>query len=456
MIRCACSAFALLSTFVSLGQSTEFTVLVPIEEEGAVYSPFGFIGEVPFDEEVDMQKAGKLFVVTRNMLFTEVIATSTALYEVIVKPKPFRWNAPKDSLEPLVLCDLQWPAQMSVAVQMIGGMQLGNTVDFQVLSKAGRDHLQEEALLSTSKDARYELVPTYLTTLNYYKLKGTRMTSYSIIHSINWKLLDHTSGREVFNKDVSGGHYIGELKLTGRDRVRENSEEGSYGSRKAFVSSLQCLLMDSTFLAAIRKRGPALSAAPSAVMSVTDADAAFPKTIQQCLASVVTVRSGNGFGSGFFISSEGHLLTNNHVVEAQDSTVTLVLSNGFTMKAAVLRRDKDADVALLKLDGAVVVPLRCDTSPRETGAEVYAIGTPENMALSQTLTKGIISGAREVDGRSFLQTDVGINRGNSGGPLVDTGGSVIGIITAKLIGPGTEAIGFATPIGEAFRALNIR
>jgi S1-C subfamily serine protease len=109
-----------------------------------------------------------------------------------------------------------------------------------------------------------------------------------------------------------------------------------------------------------------------------------------------------------------------------------------------------------KVDGAEVVPLKCTGASQQTGTEVYAIGTPKTAVLSQTLTKGIISSKREFEGRSFIQTDVGINQGNSGGPLIDTGGTVIGIVAAKLIGIGTESIAFAIPIGDAFSALHIR
>ncbi len=457
MSRSISALLPLLCAHLSLGQTTEFTVLVPAGEEGAVYSPFGFIGHVPFDEDVDLAKAGKLFVVTRNMLFREVAHKGAAPHEIIVKPRPFAWTVPKDSLQPFALRDLQPPSTVNVALTMIHNMQVGNVVDYPAMSKAAHDFLEEEKLPAPSADARLELVPTYLTTSYPYKLKGTRMTGYSIIHTIHWRLFERASQRELFSKEVSGGHYIGELKVTGgSDRAMENRQEESYASRKAYISSLQCLLSDSAFLQAVRKSAPVFAASPADEWQVTDAGAAFPKTVQQCLPSVVTVRSGDGFGSGFFISANGHLLTNDHVLAGQDSVVSLLLSNGFTLQAKVLRRDRDADVALLKVDGAGVVPLRCGGASQETGAEVYAIGTPNSTSLSQTLTKGIISGTREIDGRSLIQTDVGINRGNSGGPLIDASGVVIGIVSAKLIGVGTEAIGFAIPIGDAFSALRIR
>lgn len=458
MARSISAFVVLLCAQLSFGQSTGFTVLVPPGEEGAVYSPFGFVGQVPFDEEVDLAKAGRLFVVTRNMLFREVTHTGAAPVGIIVKPKPFTWLVPKDSLQTFTLRDVQAPSTMNVALNMVGNMQMGNAVDFAAMSKAANEYLAEERLLSTAHDTRYELVPTYINTVYLNRVKGLRISDYSVVHTINWRLLDRRTDKEVFNKDVTGGHYIGIMKVLGggTERISENRQEESYAARKAYVSSLQCLLSDSTFLGTLRKGPPTALMGASEEWRLTDPEAAFPKTLQQCLPSVVTVRSGDTFGSGFFISPDAHLLTNDHVLAAQDSTATLILNNGFTLKAKVLRRDPDADVALLKVEGAGVVPLRCAGASQETGTEVYAIGTPNSTNLSQTLTKGIISGTREIDGHPLIQTDVGINRGNSGGPLIDANGVVIGIVSAKLIGVGTEAIGFAIPIGDAFSALRIR
>ena len=106
------------------------------------------------------------------------------------------------------------------------------------------------------------------------------------------------------------------------------------------------------------------------------------------------------------------------------------------------------------LEGLIPFSLRGDFEDLEIGEEVYAIGTPEDMSLNQSVSKGIVSGFRN-DGQSFIQTDVSINRGNSGGPLLDAKSNVIGVVTAKLVGMGTEGIGFAIPIQSALDALNV-
>lgn len=100
------------------------------------------------------------------------------------------------------------------------------------------------------------------------------------------------------------------------------------------------------------------------------------------------------------------------------------------------------------------LPLRLD-SGAIVGEDVIAIGAPFDAGLSHSVSKGIVSGIRSIDGKKVIQTDVAINPGNSGGPLIDSHGQVIGIVTWKVSGAGIEGLGFAVPISEAFRSLNI-
>jgi serine protease Do len=157
-------------------------------------------------------------------------------------------------------------------------------------------------------------------------------------------------------------------------------------------------------------------------------------------------------GSGFIISPEGYILTNNHVVD--DATkVTVTLDDGRTFDAKIVGRDKETDVALLKIDASNLptAPLG-DSSAMRPGDWVMAIGNP--LMYSHTVTVGVISAkGRRISSNSlddFLQTDAAINFGNSGGPLVNVQGQVIGINTAitrsDYMGRMVEGIGFAIPI----------
>ncbi len=161
-----------------------------------------------------------------------------------------------------------------------------------------------------------------------------------------------------------------------------------------------------------------------------------------------------GQGSGFIISKDGYILTNNHVVGDVD-TITVVLQDGRTFSnAKVVGTDPDSEVALIKIEGDnfPVLPLG-DSSKVEIADWVIAIGNP--FGLSETVTVGVVSAV----GRSnvhiaayedFIQTDAAINPGNSGGPLINLDGQAIGINTAIVSqSGGYMGIGFAIPINMA-------
>jgi serine protease Do len=162
-----------------------------------------------------------------------------------------------------------------------------------------------------------------------------------------------------------------------------------------------------------------------------------------------------GVGSGFIVSASGHVVTNAHVVEGMD-TFTVTLNDGKEYKAKLIAADKLKDIAILKIDasGLTVAPLGDSTIVR-IGEPTIAIGSP--FGLVATVTEGIISTtARDpkdlrmpTDQRrvhKLLQTDAAINQGNSGGPLLNAKGEVIGINQAII--PYANGIGFAIPISE--------
>ncbi|TGU74395.1 DegQ family serine endoprotease [Geomonas terrae] len=155
-------------------------------------------------------------------------------------------------------------------------------------------------------------------------------------------------------------------------------------------------------------------------------------------------------GSGFIISDDGYLITNNHVVKDADE-IKVKLSDGREFKGEVKGRDDKLDLALIKIaaKGHLPVAPLGDSDKIEVGDWVMAIGNP--FGLAQTVTAGIISAQGRVIGSGpyddFIQTDASINPGNSGGPLFNTDGEVIGINTA--IVSGGQGIGFAIPINMA-------
>ena len=162
-------------------------------------------------------------------------------------------------------------------------------------------------------------------------------------------------------------------------------------------------------------------------------------------------------GSGVIISASGEILTNYHVIAGmggtENNSLEVKTTDGKIFKATVLGKDKELDVALIKID-AVHLPFAKlgESDSLRIGEWVVAIGNP--LGLEHTVTHGIISAkGRKLDTgvSSFLQTDAAINHGNSGGPLLNLRGEVVGINTA--INPAGQNIGFAVPISMVSRVL---
>jgi serine protease Do len=177
------------------------------------------------------------------------------------------------------------------------------------------------------------------------------------------------------------------------------------------------------------------------------------RTEERELAPVpqVGMVSANGLGSGVLISNDGKILTAAHLVEAADSTL-VEFSDGELIPARVSGAVRNADVALLQLEHAparIVAASLGDSDKVEVGGEVFVVGAP--YGLSHTLTAGHISARHSPDNRisdtaltEFLQTDAAINQGNSGGPMFNVNGEVIGIVTNILSkSGGSEGLGFA-------------
>ncbi len=161
-------------------------------------------------------------------------------------------------------------------------------------------------------------------------------------------------------------------------------------------------------------------------------------------------RRQQGIGSGFVMSREGHILTNNHVVEGADQ-IKVKLADGKEFDGKIVGRDPKTDLALIKISGnADLHPLPLGNSDDlKVGNWVVAVGSP--FGLEQTVTAGIVSAKGRVIGSGpyddFIQTDASINPGNSGGPLINLRGEVVGINTA-IVASG-QGIGFAIPINMA-------
>ena len=184
---------------------------------------------------------------------------------------------------------------------------------------------------------------------------------------------------------------------------------------------------------------------------------AFEDVSERIAPSVVRIESSRvaegvplpfGQGSGFVLDAEGLIVTNAHVVAGADA-VRVRLNDGRGLDAAVVGRDTESDLALLRVEaeGLVAAPLRAD-EPARVGEWVIAVGNP--LGLGHSVSAGIVSGrgrtANITTYEDFIQTDAAINPGNSGGPLVDLEGRIVGVNTAVAdIRMGGQGIGFAIP-----------
>ncbi|WP_369404482.1 trypsin-like peptidase domain-containing protein [Salidesulfovibrio brasiliensis] len=166
-------------------------------------------------------------------------------------------------------------------------------------------------------------------------------------------------------------------------------------------------------------------------------------------------RKQNSLGSGFIISEDGYVVTNNHVVQDADKVSVLLQDEEKEYEAKVVGLDPETDLALLKIEAGQKLPvLRFGNSETaRVGEWVLAIGNP--FGLGHTVTQGIISAKGRILGAGpfddFIQTDASINPGNSGGPLIDLDGRVIGINTAII--PSGEGLGFAIPSNMAAKII---
>ncbi len=179
--------------------------------------------------------------------------------------------------------------------------------------------------------------------------------------------------------------------------------------------------------------------------------------------NTVMVQSGAGHGSGFFITRQGHILTNAHVVGNAQRVRIVTSGKERTLSAEVLRSDKVRDVALLRLEELPndfnIKPFSVRKAWPNIGEDIYVIGAPLSKRLQDTVTKGIISAHRKdfkMFGQTldYLQADVAIQGGNSGGPMIDSRGNLIGMSVAG-VGLSNESLNYFIPINSVFTSLNV-
>ena len=166
-------------------------------------------------------------------------------------------------------------------------------------------------------------------------------------------------------------------------------------------------------------------------------------------------------GSGFILSADGYILTNYHVIEYAHKggyAVTVMLHDGTRYDASIVGTEESNDIAVLKIDATGLTPVRLgDSDALSVGDEVHAVGNPLG-ELEFSMTNSHVSALDRVittdssgDAISMFQIDAAVNSGNSGGPVYNSRGEVIGVVTAKYSSTGVEGLGFAIPVNDAAR-----
>jgi S1-C subfamily serine protease len=315
----------------------------------------------------------------------------------------------------------------------------------EALRSAGFNAVGAESLVFGKDEAdRADVVlGGTVTELRCVRLRGQLRCSIGV----EWQLLDRERDQVVYRVLSRYGNL---------DLPREND---ALVGRTLTLGALGSLMKRARFkqlLNAERARLPDDSDYPVATFaSCTVEDRELPAHFETIAAGTVIVKSGGGSGSGFVLSTDGLVMTAAHVVTGGKPEVRT--RDGRVLAARVVRLSKKHDVALLSLGPSATPPpcLAFDPAVQTPGSDVFAIGSPGGELLGFSLSRGIVSGLRSIEGVELIQTDASLSPGNSGGPLVDRQGRVVGVVSRKIAAHAVEGLGFAVPIQAGLSALKL-
>jgi serine protease Do len=307
-----------------------------------------------------------------------------------------------------------------------------------------------ESAVSTS-DIQLAAVITSLT-LDYcepYIGSGNTAMKGTVALSVTWEVYSTIKKQMLAKIDTSGSFEVKELTPGGPQALISG----------AFKENVRALIANARFKAAMSAT-PTLSGADAAKptsqspIALLGAGSAKPRPVSEALSSVVMILAGDVQGSGYLVSTNGLLLTDQHVV-GDAKYVKVRWSDGTDGLGEVIRTDKAHDVALVKTDPHGRLPLKLRREPLQPGDTVYAIGAPLDPRFQSTVTRGVVSAYRTFDGLNFIQSDTPVNPGSSGGPLLDEKGEVVATTEAGYGVPGVPSnINLFIPVGDALSFLS--
>jgi hypothetical protein len=279
---------------------------------------------------------------------------------------------------------------------------------------------------------------------------GYSGSNYASNLIINWQVYDRHNQEIILKRDVKSDYTFHSHLIS--EQFYNAVLDNFYiflGEDMAFIEAIQSVDTDKI---AESIEGDSLLVDEEASESVLiqrvrlEEVEEFSDLIELAMKSSVTViiDQNQGHGSGVVVSGNGYIVTNEHVTNGA-KLIDIQFSNGITLPADLIVSSEKHDLSLLKVraSGLTALPIISSSDLAREGEEVYVIGAPGDMELSQSVSKGIISAKRNIDGVKFIQTDTKISPGSSGSPLINNEGEIIGIINMKLVGEGVEGLSFA-------------
>lgn len=283
-----------------------------------------------------------------------------------------------------------------------------------------------------------------------YCLQGASLTSAhgSADMTMQWQIYSSIQKTVLAKIDTKGGFESKTNSASGREALMVG----------AFKENVRGLIASSAFreafIGAPLQAGELAKPVKQEPIALNGAKTATQRPISDAVASVVLIFAGEAQGSAFLVSADGLLLTDRHVV-GDAKFVKIRWPDGIEGLGEVIRGDKARDVALVKTDPRGRKPLRLRRDPPQPGDPVFAIGAPLGEKFQSTVTRGIVSANRTFEGLNYIQSDVSVNPGSSGGPLLDDKGQVVAITEAGYsIGGAPLDINLFTPIGDALDFLS--
>jgi S1-C subfamily serine protease len=338
---------------------------------------------------------------------------------------------------------------------------------YEIITSAGINSPYKKAaeMFSDQKDRSNNQLPRYIIGAKlvdykiYMRMENGKNYGAGSLKSrtkmgIEWQVLDKVSDEVVLTYTANG--YANE---------RQRGYRYSGDNMPAFEASLISFLKDSEILNLLKNTKPTVQSR-TVDKDTTAITRTIPKPklpvfislsemIRHANAACVTIVTDGGHGSGALVGTDGYVLSAYHVVEGVNK-IEVGFGSGLKLDGTILAYDKANDVVLIKIPGSgyQALPMAPEQEV-ELGEEVLTIGTPAALDFGQSISKGILSGKRLENERIYLQVDMAVSPGNSGGPLLNSKGEVIGVIQSKIIKEGIEGIGFALPVGKAMEVLGL-